>query len=85
MIKLKAIAIEVKEEILGKVKQGEKVPVLAEQYGVSEKTIYAWVRGRSTSAVSILEVNKLKKENKELKEIIGVLTHELSKVKKKTA
>jgi Mor family transcriptional regulator len=34
-----AIAKEVKAEILSKVKAGEKVAKLAEQYGVSEVTI----------------------------------------------
>lgn len=79
---MKTIAKEVREEILGKVKLGEKVPVLAEGYGVSEKTIYNWVRGKVVGGLSVLEASKLRKENCELKEIIGVLTHELSRVKK---
>lgn len=82
---LKTIAKEVREEILGKVKLGEKVPVLAETYGVSEKTIYNWVRNKVVGSMSVLEASKLRKENQELKEIIGVLTHELSRVKKKRA
>lgn len=36
----KAIAKEVKDEILEKIKMGEKVTIVAEQYGISEKTIY---------------------------------------------
>ena len=41
MIILKnAIAPEVKEEILGKVKAGEPVASLAKLYGVSDKAIY---------------------------------------------
>jgi transposase-like protein len=34
----------IKEEILHKVQAGERVAELAEQYGVSTKTIYAWLR-----------------------------------------
>jgi Mor family transcriptional regulator len=34
---------EVKDEILSKVKLGEKVMVISKQYGVSEKTIYNWL------------------------------------------
>ena len=35
-----AISVEVRQEILAKVKLGEKVTALATQYGVSDKTIY---------------------------------------------
>jgi len=81
----KAIAKEVKEEILGKVKAGESVASLSGQYGVSDKTIYNWLRAKTTRNVSWMEHAKLKKENQQLKEIIGVLSLELEKVKKKTS
>lgn len=84
MIYLKSsIAKEVKEEILGKVKLGEPVVGLAQQYGVSDKTIYNWLRSKAVGTVSLIEHNRLKKENQVLKEIVGVLTVELEKVKKK--
>ena len=35
---------EIKEEILSKVQAGERVADLAEQYGVSAKSIYGWLR-----------------------------------------
>lgn len=48
---------------------------LAEQYGVSYKTIYGWLRQTTgKSVVSALEYNKVKRENEELKRIIGELT-----------
>ena len=78
------IAVEVKEEILGKVKAGESVMSLSKAYGVSDKTIYAWLKGKALNNISFMEHMKLKKENQVLKEIIGVLTLELQKVKKKT-
>lgn len=77
------IAKEVKEEIVDKVKGGEKVSQLASQYGVSNRTIYAWLKGKALNNVSLLEHNKLKRENQLLKEIIGALTIELEKLKKK--
>jgi transposase-like protein len=80
-----AIAPEVKQEILEKVKKGEKVPVLGKQYGVSEHTIYYWLRMKAVGTISLLEFNKLKKENQQLKEIIGIITYELEKSKKKKA
>lgn len=79
----KPVATEVKEEILGKVKAGLKVPDVAKQYGLSDKTIYTWLRRKALGTISILEYNRLKNENQQLKEIVGVLTVELTKLKKK--
>ena len=77
------IANEIKQEILAKVKAGERVATLAEQYGVSSKTIYGWLRQDSgEDVVSILKYNKLKKENQELKRLIGELTLQMSWGKK---
>ena len=78
------ISREIKEEILGKVKAGESVKSLSGQYGVSDRSIYAWLKAGAVNNVSFLDYSKLKKENQQLKEIVGVLTYELSKVKKKT-
>lgn len=77
------IALEVKNEIIAKVKSGVKVVELSKQYGVSEQTIYTWLKQKVEGSVSVLEHNKLKKENEQLKQIIGVLTLELEKTKKK--
>ena len=77
------IANEIKQEILAKVKAGERVATLAEQYGVSSKTIYGWLRQDSgEDVVSILKYNKLKRENQELKRLIGELTLQMSLGKK---
>ena len=78
------IATEVKQEILAKVKAGEPVLARAKSYGVSDKSIYNWLEGSTTRKVSWLEYAKLKKENSQLKEIIGVLSLEVEKSKKKT-
>ncbi|MCB9005714.1 MAG: transposase [Ardenticatenaceae bacterium] len=69
------VSKEIREEIISKVQAGEKVADLAEQYGVSTKTIYGWLRKDSgEGVVSVLEYNKLKRENDELKRLIGELT-----------
>lgn len=75
---------EVKEEVLAKVKAGEVVSALAASYGLSVKTIYGWLRWNTTNKVSWMEHIRLKKENQQLKEIIGVLSLEVAKSKKKT-
>lgn len=78
------IASEVKSEILSKVKAGESVKSLAEKHGISERSIYGWLRWQVNSdRVSALEFGKLKKENLILKEIVGALTIEIEKLKKK--
>lgn len=77
------IANEVKQEILAKVRAGEKVVALAGQYGVSDKTIYNWLKGSVTEQVSWREYKRVMKENEQLKQILGVLTLELEKTKKK--
>jgi transposase-like protein len=65
----------IKEEVISKVQAGERVVALAEQYGISTKTIYGWLRqDTGEGVVSMLQYNKLKRENEELKRLIGELT-----------
>ncbi len=79
----KAIPKEVREEVLSKVKEGKhSVTKLAEQYGISDKTIYHWIRQIAAPDISLVEVNRLKRENEELKRIIGIVTLELEREKK---
>lgn len=75
----KFIPKEIKTEIISKVKSGEKVVELARQYGVSDKSIYTWLRKETgDTVVSIVQHNKLKRENEELKKLIGELSLKLS-------
>ena len=79
MTQRKVIAKEIKVEILSKVKQGEKVMDLARQYGVSDKSVYAWLHKETgDQVVSIVQYNRLKRENEELKRLIGELSLKLS-------
>jgi len=74
---------EKKDEILIKVRAGEKILALATQYGISDKTIYGWLRtDTGEEVVSVVKYNKLKRENEELKRIVGELTLNLSQEKK---
>lgn len=74
---------EKRDEILAKARAGEKVVILASQYGISDKTIYGWLRvDSSDDVVSLLKYNKLKRENEELKWLIGELTLDLKRKKK---
>ena len=76
------VPLETKSEIVGKVKAGLSVAEAAKQYAVSTKTIYGWLSNETRPELSILEYNRLKKENEELKRIIGIITLELERGKK---
>lgn len=78
------IAKEVKEQILSRVKNdGVSANQAAIDAGVSPKTVYGWLSKRSLASDSgIIEINRLKRENKALCELIGKLFLELSVFKK---
>lgn len=77
------IAKEIKDEVLAKARSGQKALELSSQYGISTKTIYGWLRADTgEEVVSVLKYNQLKRENEELKRIIGKLTLEMSWEKK---
>ena len=79
----RAIPKEIKEQILKRIKEdGVSVVDAASEHGVSTKTIYNWMRNKDVKDTSILEISRLKRENKELLEIIGRLTHDLKRSKK---
>lgn len=78
----KRVPIEIKNEILQKVKEGLSISDAAKQYAVSTKTIYCWLQNQIRPSLSILAYNRLQRENEELKRIIGVITLELERGKK---
>lgn len=69
-------------EILRRVKDGEIVVDVAAEYGISPKTIYNRLSSKTTADPSALEMSRLKRENKALKELVGKITYDLSKEKK---
>jgi len=79
----RVIPKEIKEEILGRIKnEGVTVSEAGKDHGVNPRTIYGWLKKSAIVVPSILEISRLKRENRELKEIIGIVTHELHKHKK---
>lgn len=66
---------EIREEVTAKAKAGEKVAELAKTYGISTKIIYCWLsKDGGDDSVSLLKYNKLKRENEELKRLLGEVT-----------
>ncbi len=79
----KKIPKEIREEILFRIKQGHKAPELAQEYGISKNTIYAWLREGVVAKVSTLEFSRMRRERDDLLKIVGNLTLEVEKRKKK--
>jgi transposase len=78
------IAKEIKDEIINKLKHdGLSVTEAAKQYGISDKTIYNWLGTKARGSVSLLEYNKVKKENEQLKQLVGDITLKLSAQEKR--
>jgi transposase-like protein len=83
MKKKHRVSREVKEQILARIKSGEvSVSAAAGDHGVSEQTIYHWL-GAGAERPTYGEVSRLKKENQELKQLIGEITLKLSEAQKK--
>lgn len=78
------IALEVKEQILGRIKsEGIAVAQIAKEHGISEQTIYGWLGKGVSGAPTYGEVSRLKRENAELKQLVGEITLKLSESQKK--
>jgi transposase-like protein len=72
----RVISPEIREKILKKIKdEGLTVAKAAEEFGLSRNTIYGWVSpARNTKAdPGIMEISRLRRENMELKQIIGAM------------
>lgn len=80
----KPVPKEIKDEILQKVKDGQKVSELASVYGIRSRTIYQWLARSVVPQTTLVEYNRLKRENEELKKIIGIMALDLQLEKKES-
>lgn len=73
-----------KGQILATIKNdGVAVPDAATKFGVGATAIYRWLRTAADGThTSLLEVNRLKQENRDLKELVGKLTLLAERAKK---
>lgn len=77
------VAPEVKEQIISRIKNdGITVIQAAQEHGVAEGTIYAWI-AKKVDGVSQSDVIKLKRENAQLLQLVGEITLKLSETQKK--
>ena len=84
MPKAQPVPADVKRQILDRIKEGgASISQIAEEHGLSNRTLYGWLSKGATAAPSWLELNKLKKENAALKELLGKVMLEIEISKKK--
>jgi len=84
MPKVQPVPADVKRQILDRIKEGgASISQIAEEHGLSNRTLYGWLSKGATAAPSWLELNKLKKENAALKELLGKVMLEIEISKKK--
>jgi transposase-like protein len=83
---MKTYAKEIKEQVVGRIKnEGISASQAARDAGIPDNTVYGWLRkGIEGGAVdhNILEINRLKRENRDLLELVGKLTMNIEKTKK---
>jgi transposase-like protein len=78
------IAPDVKEQIINRIKHdGISVAQAAKDHGVSEVTIYSWIAKKADGGPTLGEMIRLKKENIQLKQLLGEITLKLSESQKK--
>ena len=79
----KRIDQELKGRIIEKLKgEGLSVRQASTEFGLSPNTIYGWLGTKAGGEPSALEIAKLRRENNELRQIIGGLTLGLERGKK---
>jgi transposase-like protein len=79
------IAPDLKEQIINRIKNdGISVVQAAKDHGVSEATIYGWIAHKVDGQPSFSEFLRLKKENRQLLELVGEMTLKLSEAQKKS-
>jgi len=67
---------ETKEEVLKKIREGQRVSDVVRTYGINDMTIRTWLgRDTESTAAETLEISRLRRENEALLKIIGQLTY----------
>lgn len=73
----------VKQSVLADIKNGVKVSEASMKHGVTDVTIYAWLKAQAdNTGTSSLEIAKLRRENLELKELVGLFALDKKRAEK---
>lgn len=82
----KPIDLTIKQQILDRVRLGtEPIAHIAREFKVSDSAVHGWLEKRVTQAPdhTASELQRLRRENAELYEILGRLTVDVERSKKK--
>ena len=79
------VSADVKQQILNRIKNdGIPIAQIAQEHGISQKSVYNWLAKGVEGQPTWMEVAKLKKENRSLKELLGALLYERDVAQKKS-
>jgi transposase-like protein len=83
-MKKQRISPDLKEQILNRIKNdGLTVGQVAREHGIPDSTIHTWIARKVDGIPTLGEIIKLKKENDQLKLLLGEITLKLSETQKK--
>jgi transposase-like protein len=89
---MKRYSKEIREEVLKKIRSGEKLALVAKAHGMHEVTVRSWLErsteysgNGSVGGAPLLEISRLKRENEALLRLVGQLTYESDTQKKKSS
>lgn len=83
-MKKNRVSPEIKEQILGRIKNdGVTIKQASQEHGIPESTIATWLARRVEGQPSLGDIIKLKRENDQLKMLLGEITLKLSEAQKK--
>ncbi len=83
-MKKNRVAQEVKDQILNRIKNdGLTIKQASMDHGIPESTIHTWIARKVEGQPSLGEIIKLKRENDQLKLLLGEITLKLSETQKK--
>lgn len=84
MKKYNRVSLEVKEQIISRIKNdGVTIVQAAEEHGISKSTIQTWITRGVEGQPTLSEVIRLKRENAQLLQLVGEITLKLSETQKK--
>lgn len=80
----KRVAPEIKEQIIARIKNdGVTIKQASADHGIPESTISTWIARRVEGQPSFGDIIKIKRENDQLKILLGEITLKLSETQKK--
>lgn len=78
------VSADLKQQILERVKNdGISISQIAQEHGLSSRTIYGWLAKGAKGQPTWMELTRLKRENRSLKEMLGRLMYEKEVSQKK--